>query len=198
MNLEKFLRYLLVSSMTALLLGGCGMFRTHTDYDKAVESRPLDVPPDLDTPNTAGELVVPPVGAAGIDKANMSTNTSSGAGAEVAPARSGVTAVEQASSMHLADTVANAWQRVGIALEHGKVGTIVARDEAVHSYAVDVTIAAGPKPGFFKRLIGKKQPISINRVNIQIDADGEAANIHAQGNSSAVKQVLDVLRERLS
>lgn len=191
MNFEKFLRYFLLCGMTALLLSGCGMFRTHTDYDKAVEARPLDVPPDLDTPNTAGELIVPPAGA-GAGRSSVST------GAVGSPPASGVTAAAQGNGVRIADSVANAWQRVGLALERGKVGSIVNRDETTHSYAVDVTVAAGPKPGFFKRIIGGKQAVSVNRVNIQVDADGDAANVNASGDPSAVKQVLDVLRERLS
>jgi uncharacterized lipoprotein len=190
-NLEKFLRYLLLGGMTALLLSGCGMFRTHTDYDKAVEARPLDVPPDLDTPNTAGELIVPPVGAA-------AGRSSPATGAVGSPPASSVTVAAQGNGIHIADSVANAWQRVGLALERGKAGIIVNRDEVTHSYAVDVTVAAGPKPGFLKRIIGGKQAVSVNRVSIQVDADGAASNVNASGDPSAVKQVLDVLRERLS
>ena len=50
--------------VAASLLGGCGFMHRHfdrknDDYKRAVESRPLEVPPDLDTPSSNGALSVP-------------------------------------------------------------------------------------------------------------------------------------------
>jgi hypothetical protein len=38
---------------------GCSWFRSHNDYSRAVENRPLEVPPDLDLPETANSLPLP-------------------------------------------------------------------------------------------------------------------------------------------
>lgn len=38
---------------------GCGWFRANNDYTRSVENRPLEVPPDLDRPETANSLPMP-------------------------------------------------------------------------------------------------------------------------------------------
>jgi uncharacterized lipoprotein len=45
---------------------GCRWFRTGDDlYAQSPESRPLEVPPDLDQPDTSGAMKMPPTAAAG-------------------------------------------------------------------------------------------------------------------------------------
>ena len=39
--------------------GGCGWFKTHNDYVRSVENRPLEVPPGLDAPETSNQLPLP-------------------------------------------------------------------------------------------------------------------------------------------
>jgi uncharacterized lipoprotein len=58
---------LLVGAIAVALAStsGCGWFRTHNDYARSVENRPLEVPPDLDLPETANSLPMPSAARAG-------------------------------------------------------------------------------------------------------------------------------------
>jgi len=59
---------ILVAVAATGILSGCSLFRKNSDYyTKAAETRPLEVPPDLDTPPTTNELVVPRAGKPAID-----------------------------------------------------------------------------------------------------------------------------------
>jgi uncharacterized lipoprotein len=71
--------------------GGCGWFKTHNDYVRSAENRPLEVPPDLDQPETTNQLPLP-------SSQNIGPNSPSAAGFVVA------------------DSPANVWPRVGAAL----------------------------------------------------------------------------------
>ena len=46
-------------AMALASASGCGWFRTHNDYTRSVQNRPLEVPPDLDLPETANALPMP-------------------------------------------------------------------------------------------------------------------------------------------
>lgn len=117
-------------SLAALLVAGvfastgCSMFhrndgsfrflpRPHNaDYKKAVENRPLEVPPDLDTPATDPTMQVPSPGAGGV------------AGAAGGPA------------FTLQDTAAGSWDRLGKALDHVDGVTVTQRSQLINSYEV--------------------------------------------------------------
>ncbi len=189
------------------LLSGCGWFhRDRVDYYKGTqETRPLEVPPDLDAPPTSRELVVPgstaPAGAAsGVSSAPPSTV---GAG----PA-----------DLHIADTVDNAYQRVGLALERAQLGKVASKDDAAHSYAYDfdgtvTTQPAAPQEHhWYSRILhpfggggDKAQTQSVKaalRVNVSEDAGGARISVvPAPGDASgaaAAQRVIAALRERLS
>jgi hypothetical protein len=96
------------------------MFSSHPDYySKAVETRPLEVPPDLDTPPSANELVVP--------------NTGPGA----ASAARSAPAVPAGTELHVDGGVQETWERVGSVLQRSKIGSVGNRDEAAHAYTFD-------------------------------------------------------------
>src|SRR5688572_25319160 len=53
-----------VMLIAASLLGGCGFFSRHAErqndsYKQSVQSRPLEVPPDLDNPASSTALTIP-------------------------------------------------------------------------------------------------------------------------------------------
>jgi uncharacterized lipoprotein len=51
---------------------GCHWFhKTDKNYEGSVESRPLEVPPDLDRPNTEGAMQVPAVGTQSVTRSSM-------------------------------------------------------------------------------------------------------------------------------
>jgi uncharacterized lipoprotein len=106
--------------VAATCLGACSMFSSHPDYySKAVETRPLEVPPDLDTPPSANELVVP--------------NTGPGA----ASAARSTPAVPAGTELHVDGGVQETWERVGSVLQRSKIGSVGKRDEAAHAYTFD-------------------------------------------------------------
>lgn len=93
-----------VVAMSLLATSGCGWFRSKKDpYKNAPENRPLEIPPDLDRPNTDPAMKIPALPRSG---------------ARNAPATLG--AVAQAPSIHSAflldDSLDSSWHRVGLAL----------------------------------------------------------------------------------
>lgn len=64
---SSFLRPLALATLAIAVLGvsGCKWFRKgNPDYALSAETRPLEVPPDLNLPNTAGAMKLPAVGTA--------------------------------------------------------------------------------------------------------------------------------------
>ena len=60
-------RVVLALAMAALVLGasGCRMFGKKSElYTQSAESRPLEVPPDLNLPDTSGAMALPPTASA--------------------------------------------------------------------------------------------------------------------------------------
>jgi uncharacterized lipoprotein len=213
-------RFSLATLAAATLLGGCSWFHHKENYySKAAETRPLEVPPDLDTPVTSNELVVPAT-SAGAATAVPATAPPSGVIAST-PVATNSSTVPSGSGLRVADSADHTWQRVGLALERAQVGTISARDQGAHSYTVEVaglTTAAAPAPTeehhWYTRILhpfggggsGAKtstSPVSGN-VMVKVTADGDAARVDVEGATSdgasaeAARRVLAVLRDRLS
>ena len=68
-NTSRFARAsvaVLLASTATVLLGGCSWFSKGPkgDYALAAEERPLEVPPDLNLPDTSGAMALPPAGGA--------------------------------------------------------------------------------------------------------------------------------------
>ncbi len=109
---------LLASSGCHMLKRSDGSFRLlprphNSDYTRSVESRPLDVPPDLDTPATDPTMQIPGARASG----------DAGAAAD-GPAFS------------LQDTPAGSWERLGKALDHVDGVSVAQRSQLLNSYEV--------------------------------------------------------------
>ena len=63
---SPFLRPLALAALAIAVLGvtGCKWFRKgNPDYAMSAETRPLEVPPDLNLPDTAGAMKLPPTAA---------------------------------------------------------------------------------------------------------------------------------------
>lgn len=109
----RFMRPLILGAVVLALAsaaGGCSWFRHKADYTKSGESRPLEVPPDLDLPSTAGATAMPPaVGAAG-----QSSGTDG----------------------HLGEAASSAYPKIGEALASIEGVVINGRAEALGSYDV--------------------------------------------------------------
>ena len=202
----------------ATALGGCSLFHHHDNYySKAVESRPLEVPPDLELPAGTNELVVPPAGngAPAATPAPAAAAVQSPAAPPSSPPPAPVGTVQTEGGLHVTDSVEHTWQRVGIALERAQVGTISERDEAGHGYTLDVQglKAASVEPQehhWYTRILhpfggGKSSGEAVSgRLNVKVIQDGDGSRVDVQGasndasSSEAARRVLDALRERLS
>lgn len=105
---------ILVAVAIALLTtSGCSWFRGKSGYDLSPESRPLEIPPDLDTPASEAGLRIPEITAA----APQQRSNVSGA-------------------FILQDTPMGAYGRVGIALGRIEGVTISERSQLLTVYTV--------------------------------------------------------------
>ncbi|MCE5232177.1 MAG: hypothetical protein ABFC67_07790 [Mizugakiibacter sp.] len=179
-------KLLVAAAFAALLLSGCSLFHhKNSAWERAVEERPLEVPPDLDTPPTSAQLVVPPAGDA----------AAAAPAAAGAPPSAGV-----GDSLSVTDDVESAYRRVGLALERAGVGTVVARDAAAHSYqvAVQTTVVHEKQGGFFHRLFSRKKTETVTgNVSVTVGAEGSGSKVQLEGDRAAVQQLLTALKARL-
>lgn len=196
-----------------VLLGGCNFFhrqadRHANDYKAARESRPLEVPPDLDSPNGTAALTIPPIGTAPAAVASSSAPASSGGVAAAPPtmaAGSGVTL--SGDGLVVADAVASTWTRVGLALERSGAATITGRDESANTYSVETTGQTTTRPGWFKRAVtlgraGNKVTAKV-QLTVRVAGAGNGSRVSVEGandeaSRDAARALLQTLRERLS
>src|SRR6478672_7282498 len=71
-------RLVLIASAAVLAVGvsGCHWFSNRDSaYQMSPESRPLEVPPDLDRPSAEGAVAAPDAGAQSVTRSEMSTST---------------------------------------------------------------------------------------------------------------------------
>jgi uncharacterized lipoprotein len=198
-----------IAVLAAAVLSACSMFHHHTDYySKAAESRPLEVPPDLDSPPSANELTVP---AAGSGAANAASGVSS------IPPAAGTSLSE--ADLYVADSTQHTWQRVGLALDRAQVGTVSAHDEAALSYTIDFnstieTAAPAPEHHWYTRVLhpfgggsgggdSVRRPVK-SQLTVRIAADKEGSRVSVEGSAGdkaaadAARRIIAILRERLS
>jgi uncharacterized lipoprotein len=180
--------------LSALLVSGCGAFRSTKAWQKAQQESPLEIPPGMDTPSTSAALVIPEVGSGAAAANAAATNA--------APVSDGFV---------LADDVETAYRRIGEQLSQGDLGSVVAHDDTNHTYQ----IAAKPgrpeaKPGLFRRMFGggsapnqdaKDAPASAqggsHTVVLTINPSGTGSEIRAQGDADGVRRVVDALKSRM-
>ncbi len=206
MNRKLSVRLSLSLIAAATLLGGCSLFhhRDNNYYSKARETKPLEVPPDLDTPVTSDELAVPPVA------------TSSGAAQSTSTGSAPPAVTFSGGGLRIADNVDHAWQRVGLALERAQAGTISARDATAHTYTLEVSglrapaAAAAAVPSehhWYSRILhpfggGASKPADSGPVSgtltVKVSADGDGARVEVNGPEAAAQRILEILRERLA
>lgn len=139
-------RVLLATTLAAALLAGSGcrlmhrqdgstrfLPRSHNaDYKKSKENRPLEVPPDLDTPATDPAMQIP--------RGGSTFGSSAPAGPSVS------------TGFVVSDTPAGAWERMGKALDRIGGVTVTQRTQLLNSYEVQfkgatLLIRANPEGG---------------------------------------------------
>jgi uncharacterized lipoprotein len=106
-------RPLLAGAVALALLGasGCSWFKTHNDYARSVENRPLEVPPDLDRPETTNQLPLPASGNLGA-------------------------AAESAAGFVYAESPEGLWPRLGAAMQSIEGVVITGSAAALGTYDV--------------------------------------------------------------
>lgn len=183
-----------VLAVSALLLSGCGMFRSQKAWETAKQETPLEIPPGLDTPSSNAALVIPEQGA--------NNPTSNGATADVGKGSSQI-----ADGFVLNDSVENTYRRVAQTLEKGDIGQVLAHDDDAHTYSLSVMASdeATGKKGFFSSMFNGKSKQTADapgaapkQVQLTISSSGEkASEVRAQGDAAAVAKVIDTLKGRL-
>jgi len=182
-----------VLALSALLLSGCGMFRSQKAWETAKQESPLEIPPGLDTPSSNAALVIPEQGA--------NNPTSNGATANVGKGS------QIADGFVLNDTVENTYRRVAQTLEKGDIGQVLAHDDDAHTYSLSVMASDEPtgKKCFFSSMFNGKSKQTADapgaapkQVQLSISSSGEkASEVRAQGDAAAVAKVIDTLKGRL-
>lgn len=210
-----------VMLIAASLLGGCGFFSRHAErqnesYKQSVQSRPLEVPPDLDNPASSTALTIPdarPASSTPVPAAE-SGGAESGAPPAIAsapaaapPTAAGPGVIASGDGLVVADTVDNTFRRVGLALERSGAARILGSDAAAHTYNVETTGQTTIKPGWFKRAItfgqaGTKVTAKV-QLGVSIETDGNGSRVRVSGGTDeasreAARALLLVLSERLS
>jgi uncharacterized lipoprotein len=183
-----------VLALSALLLSGCGMFRSQKAWETAKQETPLEIPPGLDTPSTSAALVIPEQGA--------NNPTANGATARVGKGGGVI-----ADGFVINDTIDNTYRRVGQALENGDIGQVLAHDDDAHTYTLSVVASDQPteKKGFFSSMFNGKSKQTADapgaaphQVQLTVDNSGaKASQVRAQGDAAAVAKVVDTLKGRL-
>ena len=117
-------------AMAVLASSGCSWIRSkwgnEAEYQASRQNQPLEVPPGLDVPSTAGAVTVP----------DANPNAPRMAVAEGVPSSAGQAYVEGIESFTLADSVASSYRRIGIALGKIEGATIGNRAQLLNSYEV--------------------------------------------------------------
>ncbi|KAA2285569.1 hypothetical protein [Arenimonas fontis] len=127
-------RAALSAVLAAALVGtsGCSWLRskfgTENAYQRSVQNRPLEVPPGLDTPSTAGGVAIPEVSASPRASAPVEGPVPGGPGAAAT--------VPAMDSFTLEDSLASAWRRIGLALGKIEGVTVDERAQLLNSYSV--------------------------------------------------------------
>jgi len=58
--------------LLAATVSGCHWFKKDTGFDQPIESRPLEVPPDLNAPDTAGAMLLPDAKPTSVTRSSLS------------------------------------------------------------------------------------------------------------------------------
>ena len=204
---------LVLLAVASLLLGGCSWFsrnKDRTEYQGAAQTRPLEVPPDLDSPAGSSALTIPNASGPtpGVrDGETLVLGRPTGASAAPNTAIGSATVATASNSLSVADTAASTWRRVGLALERIDGTSIQSRDETAMTYAIRTSVQTVQKAGWFKRAItfGKATKTVSNPVSVQVrvSANGDSSTVQIEGGESAadataVSSLIEGLRSRLN
>lgn len=203
---KRTLTLALVTIAAASLLGGCGFMRSkfgnkNDAYKNSTQSRPLEVPPDLERPNSTGTLTIP-------EPTNRGTAGESSDAVERVPAIGAVASSNGSDGFVVEDTVESTWSRVGLALERSGVASIQERDADAHTYELRAAGKTRKPAGWLKRVVtfgkasGKRvtTPVTL-KLRVLEGAGGSQIVVESAGGEAArdaARNVIEVLRQRMS
>lgn len=173
------------------VLAGCGMFGVRSEYQRAEQVRPLEVPPELHVPSTQGTLLVPDAGA------------SRAASGSVVSAPAGARPVISGDSVVIADEPASVWRRVALALDRAGEITVLSSDEAQRTVEVEVVSVVEPQGGWFSRTFRRSRVERDIYVLQIISDDGARSRVQIldqsgrQASGEAARRIASILRQRL-
>jgi uncharacterized lipoprotein len=170
---QQSARAALASALAVAMLAssGCHWFhRGNADYQKSVENRPLEIPPDLDKPTVDQSMQIPS-GTSGMQR-----------GVSSAPPAASSIAPGGDASFIVTDTPAGAWTRLGNSLGHVDGVTITQRAQLLNSYEVQYKGAT-----FLLRVNAEGAASRVNAVG----ADGQGLH------SAEANELLGLLHDRI-
>jgi uncharacterized lipoprotein len=173
-------RVAIASALAVAVLAGSGchwFHRGNADYQKSVENRPLEIPPDLDKPAIDATMQIPS-GNAGAARRGVSSVPP--AASSIAPA--GSVAAGGDASFLVTDTPSGAWTRMGNSLDHMDGVTVTQRAQLLNSYEVQFKGAT-----FLLRASGEGTASRINAIG----ADGQVLH------SAQANELLGLLHDRI-
>ena len=212
MNVKRNLTILLGLIAMLTLLSGCGYMRAKFGskseiYKVGEQSKPLEVPPGLDKPNQSGTLVIPEPSANAAPAAADSSVPAASIAIQTAPPGTASPGLG-GEGMSVADTPANTFKRVGLALERSGVATIEKTDQAARTYEVLTNGNTTQSPGWFKETVtlgtaDDKKTLTPVRLRIRVSGSGNESRVTIEGTvseaaTSAAANILDTLGQRLN
>jgi uncharacterized lipoprotein len=175
-------------------------------YKGSTQTRPLEVPPDLDAPNHTGSLSIPEPSATGASLASDSSTPVP----MIEPSKVPPLDAQNlgGDGVPVADTLANTWKRVGLALERSGAASILARDESARTYDISAQGKKAQSPGLLKRVVtlGMARTKNVSTpvgLRVRVSGSDGASKVTVEGattesGSDAARQVLETLRQRMS
>jgi len=184
-------RNIVVGVIAIASLAGCSFERKQVDYKAgAVQARPLEVPPDLTSPETEQRYTIP--GTDGEKAANYSEYSKkkvepcANPAPVAAPAPTEAAAPGKIASLEngkggkrilLDEPFDRSWRRIGLALEQARIA-VSDKDRSKGVYFVPVTIKDKNKPTEYQvKLRETKQGSEAQIVNAAGKSDEEAVRL---------------------
>lgn len=211
-NVKRNLTILLGLAAMLSLLSGCGYMRAKFGsksevYKVGSQTKPLEVPPDLDAPNKSGTLVIPEPSPAAATAATGTGVPAADISTQGAPPRTAAPSLG-GEGMSVADTPANTYKRVGLALQRSGVATIEKSDEQSRTYEVLTNGSTTQSPGWLKKTVtlgmaDDKKVLTPVRLRIRVTGNGNESRVTIEGTTSeaatsAARNILETLGQRLS
>jgi uncharacterized lipoprotein len=177
--------------VAATALGGCSLFHHHDSYyGKATESRPLEVPPDLDTSTPSNAPPAVSIAGETLRVADSVEHTWQRVGLAIERAQLGEISARDAESHSYTLEVAGL-----------RAAAPIPAPQEHHWYSRILHPFGGDKSS--SEAASSAPPVN-GHLNVKVTPDGDGARVEVEGPandaaaSEAARRVLQALRERLS